>query len=58
MEKNRIYSLKNNSLNEQDRLDLSRLLIKAGYSVRVGREKKQKSTSYQYFIEYSVPEGE
>lgn len=49
----RIYSKKNSSLNEQDRLDLARMLAKAGYAVRVGREKPNaKSSSYIYFVEY------
>ena len=53
MEKQRIYSAKNNSLNEQDRLNMAALLIKAGYAVRLGREKiNPKSSSYMYFIEY------
>lgn len=49
--KHRIYSLKNNSLNEQDRLDLARILLKAGYAVYLGREKK-KSNSFIYYVEY------
>ncbi len=52
MQKQRIYSAKNNSLNEQDRLALASLLIKAGYTVRLGREKQGKSNTYTYFIEY------
>jgi len=53
MKKQRIYSVKNNSLNEPDRLELARLLIKAGYAVRLGREKvNPKSTSFIYFVEY------
>lgn len=52
MNTQRIYSQKNNALNEQDRLDMARLLIKAGYTVRLGREKQGKSNTYTYFIEY------
>lgn len=52
MQKQRIYSAKNNSLNEQDRLSLASLLVKAGYTVRLGREKQGKSNTYSYFIEY------
>lgn len=52
MSKQRIYSAKNNSLNEQDRLALASLLIKAGYTVRLGREKQGKGNTYTYFIEY------
>ena len=40
-------------LNEQERLELSRLLIKAGYAVKQGREKTNpKNTVYKYYIEY------
>lgn len=52
MNTQRIYSQKNNALNEQDRLDMARLLIKAGYTVRLGRERTGKSSAYTYFIEY------
>lgn len=35
-------------LNEQERLELSRLLIKAGYAVKQGREKPSpKATAYK-----------
>lgn len=50
--RNRIYSIKNNALSAADRLELARLLIKAGYCVREGREKKGNSSAYVYFIEY------
>lgn len=54
----RIYSLKGGSLNEQDRLELARLLVKAGYTVRLGREKPQGKVNaqYAYFVEFT--EGE
>ncbi len=40
-------------LNEQERLELSRLLIKAGYAVKQGREKPSpKAAAYKYYIEY------
>ena len=50
----KIYSVKPNSLNEADRLELARLLVKAGYTVRVGSEKvpNGKSNSSAYFVEY------
>jgi hypothetical protein len=35
----RIKSLKHGNLNEQDRLFLANLLIKAGYVVNIGKEK-------------------
>ncbi len=55
MPKQRIYSVKTNSLNDQDRLDIARLLIKAGYAVRIGKEKKDsanKNAANIKFIEY------
>ena len=40
-------------LNEEERLELSRLLVKAGYAVKQGREKlNPKNTTYKYYIEY------
>lgn len=50
----KIYCLKNNSLNEAERLELARLLIKAGYTVRVGSEPppgNPKGTK-RYFVEF------
>lgn len=52
MGKHRIYSVRQNALNENDRQALAALLIKAGYTVRIGREQKGKSNSYIYFVEY------
>ena len=56
----RIYSAKNMSLNEQERLDLSRLLVKAGYAVKIGREKQEGKANapYVYFVEYWEDEAE
>jgi hypothetical protein len=47
----RIYALKQGALNEAERLELARLLIKAGYMVRVGKEKATKSNT-GYYVEY------
>ena len=45
MEKQKIEAQKGFTLNEEDRLQIARLLIKAGYSVRIGKEKQDgKST--------------
>ena len=55
MEKQRIYSIKQTALNEADRLELAKLLVKAGYAVRIGREPvnpNSKSTTYKKFVEY------
>lgn len=49
----RIYCVKQGSLNESERLDIARLLIKAGYAVKLDREKKSpQNSTYTYFIEY------
>lgn len=50
----RIYSLKQNSLNDADRLDMARLLLKAGYTVKLGREKPagKPNGAYVYYIEF------
>ena len=45
------------SLNEQDRLLLAQLLVKAGYTVRLGKDKKPKSNNYIQFIEYRGDEA-
>jgi len=37
----KIYEQKDGQLNKEDRLELAKLLVKAGYTVRVGREKPQ-----------------
>ena len=37
MEHIKIYAQKNGRMNEEDRLKLAELLIKAGYTVRIGR---------------------
>lgn len=52
MPRKRIYSVKNNALNEQDRLALANLLIKAGYTVKIGIEKKPGSKLNVKFVEF------
>lgn len=48
----RIYS-PNNNLTEEDMLDLARLLIKAGYTVKKGKQKS-KDGKQAKFIEYRI----
>ena len=50
MEKIKIIPPKHNGLNEADRLELGRLLIKAGYTVRLGSEKQNNKTVH--FVEF------
>lgn len=51
MGRQRIYSPLN-KLNDEDRQALACLLIKAGYTVRIGKEKPEGSKTYIYFVEY------
>lgn len=51
-DRNKIIAPKANSLNEQERLEIARLLLKAGFSVRVGNEKQGNRTVS--FVEYWV----
>lgn len=62
--RNRIYSLRKGSVqwNEEDRLNLCELLIKAGYAARIGRgavpgTEGKKTTQYEYFVEYWEEDG-
>ena len=50
MEKIKIIAPRNNGLNEAERLELGKLLIKAGFTVRVGSETKNGRTVY--FVEF------
>lgn len=57
--RNRIYSLRKGSVqwNEEDRLKLASLLVKAGYSVKIGRAPVQgsdgrKNAQQEYYVEY------
>lgn len=57
--KQRIRSIRKGPVqwNEEDRLALAGLLIKAGYSVRIGRgvvpgTEDRKSSQYEYYVEF------
>lgn len=59
MGKNRIFSLRKGTVqwNEEDRLALASLLIKAGYAARIGRravpgKENNKNVQHEYFVEY------
>lgn len=51
----KITDQKCGTLSESDRLALAALLIKAGYVVRVGRERPpgKDTGQWKYFVEYS-----
>lgn len=55
----KITSQKTGALNEADRLQLGTLLLKAGYTVRLGKErpKAKTSTTYTYYVEYEEVKG-
>lgn len=50
-ERQRIYNL-STKLNDNDRQEIAALLIKAGYAVRIGRDRPRDAKSYQYFVEF------
>lgn len=53
----RIQDQKNGKLNEEDRLEIAKLLIKAGYTVKISREKKNSKSSVNvYFVEFKEDE--
>lgn len=53
----RIYQQKGYTLTEPERFEIARLLVKAGYTVRVGREKPANKPNGAYipYIEYTAP---
>lgn len=48
----KIYALKGRTLNEEERLTICKLLIKAGYSVRIGKEADPNKKTRNAFIEF------
>lgn len=56
-ERKRVCNL-SGKLNDEDRQDLAKMLIKAGYAVRIGRERQGTKGTYQYFVEYWKEEDE
>lgn len=58
MSKQRIYNQKGGALNAEDRLTLGRLLLKAGYCVKEGKEKDPtKKNSYIHFVDFWTDEN-
>lgn len=55
----KIRKLKNGTMTESDRIEIARLLVKAGYTVRIVRERPAGKTAgaYEHFIEFSEKEG-
>jgi hypothetical protein len=52
----RITDQKDGQFNSDDRLELARLLIKAGYTVRIGKDKIPGKNRNIYFVEYKGDE--
>lgn len=53
MNRSRIYlSCSYSELDKTERIELCRLLVKAGYTVRYGRERIDGKSTYEYFVEY------
>lgn len=48
----KITDQKDGQLNSNDRLELARLLIKAGYTVRIGKDKIPGKNRNIHFVEY------
>jgi hypothetical protein len=53
----KITDQKDGQLNSDDRLEIARLLIKAGYTVRIGKDKIPGKNRNIHFIEYKEDEG-
>ena len=48
----KIENVKSGGSNEADRLEIAKLLIKAGYTVRLSKDKPANSKTYNHFVEY------
>ena len=53
----KITDQKNGQLSNDDRLEIARLLIKAGYTVKIGKDKIPGKNRSIYFVEYKGDEG-
>ena len=52
MGEQRIVAQKNAKVNDEDRLALATLLVKFGYTVRIGREKREGEKVSTIFVAY------
>ena len=53
----RIHNQKHGKLTEGDRLEMARLLIKAGYTVRIFKQSKTKDSPSEHYVEYTNGKG-
>ena len=51
-ERYRITNVGNGSLNTEDRVAIAQLLVKAGYTVRLGKDKVPGKNTVYHFVEY------
>lgn len=53
-ERRRIYNVCGGQLNAEERLDLAKMLVRAGYAARIGRERPEgkPNGALIYFVEY------
>ena len=47
----KITDVRDGRLTDPERLELARLLIKGGHTVRTGKEKPQGKTTFQHYVE-------
>ena len=52
----KIYQQRDGKVNEADRQQLAALLIKFGYTVRIGKERKDGSKANTYYVAYKGDE--
>lgn len=52
MNETRIVAQKGTKVNDEDRLALATLLIKFGYTVRIGKERKEGEKAATIFVAY------
>lgn len=52
MNKQRIYTQKGSTVTQADKIELATLLIKMGYTVRLGKEKSGNGRGTTTFVEY------
>jgi hypothetical protein len=52
----KIQPQKDAKVNETDRLELATLLVKFGYTVRIGKERKDGKTTNVFYVAYQQNE--
>lgn len=52
----KLTTQKYGQMNDSDRLELARLLLKMGYQVRIGKDKGKDGKGNIIFVEYRLPD--